>query len=226
MDSPPSRRYVPAPAPTVREDAGKRLQLRLDMAKPSAFARETESGLANLREKARADEAGRASGAETLSLVAAEAIVLENSLRAFQRELASRERAVREQELRLDEAESAVIRRAAELADERILLEKQKAVYNARLEAGEIDPARGESGLRALRELRDEIDEQSRTLEESKEWLHEREAFLEESERTLFKKMQQQQERESELDQREDELTSLKRRLVEAGATFPPPAPV
>lgn len=206
MDSPPNRRYVPAPRPGVREDAGKRLQLRLDMARPSQFARESETDLANLREKSQPAETARMSEAEARSLVAAEAMVLENSLRAFQRELAARERQVREQELRLSESESAVTRRAAELADERILLEKQKAVFNSGLESGAIDPGRREAGLKAMRELRDEIDEQSRTLEEAKEWLHEREAFLEESERTLFEKIQRHQERECELEQRAEDL--------------------
>lgn len=222
MDSENPRRYVPAPAPPARMDSQKRLQLRLELSKPSEFTKESESNIVNLLRKTRSPFAGATESAEQDGKVEAEALALENSLRSFQKELVQQERTLREKELRIAEIEAAMARRATELADARRMLDKQREVFESGLRAVSDGTDRGhtvnEDSLRVMKELQTKIDEQTRTIEESKEWLHEREAFLEESEKILFEKMQRHQERETEIDQRADNLSNLEKKLGELAA--------
>ena len=214
MDPSNPRRYIPAPPPTPRVDPQKRLQLRLEIAKPSEFTKESESSIVDLLRKTRTPFAGAGDAAG--KSVEAEAIALENSLRTFQKELVHQERTLREKELHITETEAALNRRATELADSRRMLDKQREVFESGLRSaanGESPAALTEDSLRAMKELQAKIDEQTRALDEAKEWLHERESFLEESEKILFEKMQRQQERESELDQLAENLRARETRL-------------
>lgn len=218
MDSVSPRRYVPAPPP-VHVDSQRRLQLRLELAKPSEFKKESESSIVDLLRKTRVAPEGEgapAASTEGDPRVEAQAEAIETSLRNFQRELVEKERALREKELRLGEVESALTRRASELADARRLLEKRREVLESGLRAG---GAEGESrpvdpeSLKAMQELQSRLDEEAKSIEEAKESLREREAFLDESENTLFEKMQKHQEHETELDQKADNLRQLEARL-------------
>ena len=213
MDPLNPRRYVPAPPPAARVESQKRLQLRIELAKPSEFSKESESEIINLLRRTRAPFPG--AGGEA---VEAEALALENSLRAFQRELAAQERALREKELHLAEAEGAIIRRAAELAESRLLVEKQRAVFESKLnptgEGAASSSGLSEESLLAMKDLQSKLDEQTRSIDESKDWLQEREAFLEQSQKTLFQKMQTQQERETEMDQKAENLKGLEKKLT------------
>lgn len=203
-------------------DSRKRLQLRLELTKPSEFTKESESNIVSLLRKTRSPFAGVTSSEEQDGKVEAEALALENSLRSFQKELVQQERTLREKELRVAEIEAAMTRRATELADARRMLDKQREVFESGLRAVSegSDPGHmvNEDSLRAMKELQSKIDEQTRTIEESKEWLHEREAFLEESEKILFEKMQRHQERETEMDQQADNLRNLEKKLNELAA--------
>lgn len=216
------RRYVPAPPPpTSSGEAQKRLQLRLELTKPSAFTKESESSIVDLLRKTRNPFAGTSQGEEN-KVVEAEALALEKTLRAFQKELVQQERQQRERQIQLDQTEASIVKRAGELSDQRRLLDKQREVF----ESGLRSAADGVSGsvspesLRAMQELQAKIEEQTKALEESKQWLAEREAFLDESERTLIEKMQTQQERETELDQRQDDMERQRAKLEEALAAL------
>lgn len=222
MDPENPKRYVPAPPPPARMGSQKRLQLRLELTKPSEFTKESESNIVSLLRRTRSPFPVTSGSADRDGKVEAEALALENSLRAFQKELVQQERFLREKELRLDETEAAIMRRATELADARRMLEKQREIFESGLravaEGSDTTHTVNEDNLRAMKELQAKIDEQTRAIEESKEWLHEREAFLEDSERILFEKMQLHQERESEMDQRQENLLALEKKLAELTA--------
>lgn len=217
MDSAsPPKRYVPAPPPPLaRTETQKRLHLRLELAKPSEFSKHTEGTIVDLLRKTRTPfPMPGIVPADHHRIVEAEAQALEDTLRSFQRELVDRERDLRERELRAAETEAAVVRRAAELAQERALIEGQRKVFESGLSSPEGGSAAiSEEQRKALDELQAKLDEQRRAIEEGKQWLQEREAFLEESENTLFEKMQKQQERETELDQLRENLTKREERL-------------
>ena len=214
MDQPTPRRYVPAPPPTLRTDAQKRMHLRLELAKPSEFSKQTESTIVDLLRKTRTPfPAQVVPGNDHSKLVEAEAMALENTLRAFQKELVERERELREKELLLSEQETAMTRRAAELAQERALIEKQRQVFESGIKGGSSSAPLSDDRRKALEELQTKLDEQARTIDENKQWLREREAFLEESENTLFEKMQKQQERETELEQVKENLAKHEAKL-------------
>lgn len=208
MDQVNPRRYVPAPPPpTSRGEAQRRLQLRLELTKPSAFTKESESSIVDLLRKTRSPFAGvsSASGEED-QLVEAEALALEKTLRAFQKELVQQERLQRERQIGLEQTEASIVKRAGELADQRRLLDKQREVFESGLRSASESFSGGtpvsQESLRAMQELQAKIEEQTKALEESKQWLAEREAFLDESESKLIEKMQAHQERETELEQR------------------------
>lgn len=218
------RRYVPAPPPpTSSGEAQKRLQLRLELTKPSAFTKESESSIVDLLRKTRNPFAGTSQGEEN-KIVEAEALALEKTLRAFQKELVQQERQQRERQIQLDQTEASIVKRASDLADQRRLLDKQREVFESGLRSAAdggsgFSPVSHES-LRAMQELQAKIEEQTKALEESKQWLAEREAFLDESERTLIEKMQSHQERETELDQRQDDMEKQRAKLDAALAAL------
>jgi hypothetical protein len=199
-------------------DSKKRMQLRLELSKPSEFTKESESNIVNLLRKTRSPFSGTPESADQEGKVEAEALALENSLRSFQKELVQQERTLREKELRIAETEAAMIRRATELSDARRMLDKQREVFESGLRAASDGSGEAhmvnEDSLRVMKELQSKIDEQTRAIEESKEWLHERETFLEESEKILFEKMQRHQERESEMDQQAENLRNLEKKLA------------
>lgn len=221
MDPENKRRYVPAPAPPPRMDTRKRLQLRLELNHPTQFVRRSESEIKDLVRKTLDSE--KAPGGELTART--EAFELETSLRIFQRELAQKERELRDKELAIEETLQLINRRATALAEARRLIAKQKIAYESGLNAASAaatDSTSGADNLRALKELQLKIEQQTRTLDEGKEWLHEREAFIEESEKILFDKMQAQQERETELDQREEALAERAARLKRIEAELAP----
>lgn len=224
MDQANPRRYVPAPPPPISQgEAQKRLQLRLELTKPSAFTKESESSIVDLLRKTRSPfaNASAASGEED-KRVEAEALALEKTLRAFQKELVQQERLQRERQIQLDQTEASIVKRASELADQRRLLDKQREVFESGLRSASdgltgSTPVSQES-LRAMQELQVKIEEQTKALEESKQWLAEREAFLDESESTLIEKMQMHQERETELEQRLENLEKQAVKVEELAA--------
>lgn len=190
------------------------MHLRLELNKPSAFSKETETTIVDLLRKTRTPfPRGTAPAGEETTNVEAEAQALENTLRSFQKELVEREKAIRAKELSLTEMEQAVMRRATELAQDRALLEKQRQLYESGLRSDSASAS--PEAAKMMEELQVKLDEQSRTIEESKEWLRERETFLEESEATLFDKMQKQQEREMELEQKAENLKKLESKVGE-----------
>lgn len=213
MDEHSPKRYVHAPPPISVQDARRPLHLRLELTRPSAFSKETESTIVDLMRKTRAPFPESKTQADHITQVEADAIALENTLRAFQKELVDRERELRARELALAETEAAVTRRASELAMERTLIEKQRQLYETGRRTG--DAAEPGADAKMYEELRLKLDEQARTIGEGKEWLREREAFLEESEATLFEKMQAQQERETELEQKAENIRKLEARANE-----------
>jgi two-component system response regulator HydG len=76
----------------------------------------------------------------------------------------------------------------------------------------------------ALDDLRGELKRQEASLQEAKQAVRDREEFLNESETRLFDKVQAQQEKENELEQREEDLQTRLRLVLELEAKFDPVA--
>jgi chromosome segregation ATPase len=134
----------------------------------------------------------------------ARAADLERSLRQLELKLVERERIVQDRETRLKEYER-------ELAEAEALLAAREQLVAASRKSTPVHVSPEEKT--ALEGLRAELERQEAALKESQESLRERERFLEESETRLFEKVQNQQEREIELDQREEDLKTSRRKF-------------
>jgi hypothetical protein len=126
--------------------------------------------------------------------------------------LAQREHNLREMESRLldrerllGDAEARMSERERELWEAEALFEARKGVCQATEETS--DNGGNGASSEALEGLRATLEEQEKSLRESKIALKEREEFLEASENKLFEKLQAQQEREIELEQWAEELS-------------------
>jgi len=128
--------------------------------------------------------------------------------------LAQREHNLRETEARLldrerllGDADARMSERERELWEAEALFEARKDVCQAKEET--LDDGGNGASSGALDTLRVTLEEQEKSLLESKTALKEREEFLEASENKLFEKLQAQQEREIELEQWAEELSDM-----------------
>jgi hypothetical protein len=142
---------------------------------------------------------------------------LERTLRQLEITLAERERVVADAETRLAERER-------DIAEGEALLAAREQLIAASRQPAPVHSAISPEEIKALDQLREELERQEEHLKEQKQFIREREQFLDECEAKLFEKVQAQQDKENQLEQREEDLRARDRRVREREATFDPQA--
>lgn len=143
---------------------------------------------------------------------------LARSLQDLEMKLAERERVVEDREIKLAERER-------DLAEGEALLRHHEALLAASRRTPAARAGLSEEERFALVNLKAELDRQEAQLREMRESLRLREEFIQESEAKLFQKVQLQQEKETELEQREEDLTQRLAASAPPSSTPPPPKP-
>jgi len=194
--------------PTKRAEAGGTLSLRRNRTITTSPFSVSEASAA-ARESIRKIVSATRPGAGRTPADDARIAELERSLRQLELKLVERERIVQEKEARLNEHER-------ELAEAEALLAAREQLVAASRKSTPIHVSPEERA--ALEGLRAELERQEAALKDAQAAMREREQFVEESETRLFEKVQAEQEREIELDQREEDIKTRRRkdRLMDA----------